>query len=267
MDVNINVDSSVVIDLTEEDDEEEDEPMGQNNQKATISDEISTVEATMTTQVEEAVGGPGGESSAAAAAPAPVTEPRPQTKPTEPTSEAMPDLGEEVESDVDEAWPSVPSPVSSRAKRTKEEKGTTLEGARNTLQHSQNEQEDKRRVQDGTNDNEREGRISLEDSNEEMDVDVDVDEELPNQTPTPGKNTSTSPDLSSAYRIVELENLEDGEIYEEGAGTSSSCCSANEATQDIDTRGYEGHGFFVFIITIFSGLRSTQTFRAFQPRN
>ncbi|RLN71502.1 hypothetical protein BBJ29_000689 [Phytophthora kernoviae] len=263
MDVNTNVDSSVVIDLTEEDDEEEDEPMGQNNQKATISDEVSTVEATMTTQVEEAVGGPGGESSAAAAAL--VTEPRPQTKPTEPTSEAIPDLGEEVESDVDEAWPSVPSPASSRAKRTKEEKGTALEGARNTLQHSQNEQEDKRRVQDGTNDNEREGRFSLEDSNEEMEV--DVDEELPNQAPTPGKSTSTSPDLSSAYRIVELENLEDGEIYEEGAGTSSSCCSANEATQDIGTRGYEGHGFFVFIITIFSGLRSTQTFRAFQPRN
>ncbi|GMF43073.1 unnamed protein product [Phytophthora fragariaefolia] len=205
------------IDLTlDEDDDEEDEPMGGREpavRAATAAPAVAMSAAELTSSadsgaVQSGVLGETGIEPAAAKLPSQGPEPAP---------EMMTPLVEDVESDVDEEWPSVPPSVSeqSSAGQTEEDVRVALEAIQKTILLSQDKQEP----------DEAESNTQAKTAGQtipppiptECDdaMEADEDEELPSIAP---KGSDASPDsLLTLDRIVRVQNLEDGEIFEEGA--------------------------------------------------
>jgi hypothetical protein len=183
--------SGEAIDLTLDDDDDEDEPMGDQDPVA-VSAASDAVKLNM-------LDGVGNEASAA---------------------DMMVPLAEDVESDVDEEWPSVPPSVSEQAAHSQmtEDVTAALDAIRKTVPYlqeghgsdsEQNVQMEVKRQQTTT--------PSLYGDEE---LEADVDEELPNQASQAGDSEARSPAL--ADRVVQVEHLEDGEIFEEGAAPKST---------------------------------------------
>ncbi|KAE8886857.1 hypothetical protein PF005_g8410 [Phytophthora fragariae] len=211
------------IDLTlDDDDEEEDEPMGTRGHslhsaasRATNAPPAITVTAppatatTVTATPSSAavklgmLDGPG-------TGPTAVTVSLQQI---ELASEMMVPLVEDVESDVDEEWPLVPPPENEQysASKTEEDVTAALDVIRKTIPFAQDE-EGRYRTEKSVPTQTPTPPLSGDDDDE---MEADVDEELPSQAPKDGNDSSGSP--TTADRIVRVENLEDGEIFEEGA--------------------------------------------------
>ncbi|KAG3148107.1 hypothetical protein PI126_g12583 [Phytophthora idaei] len=229
--------SGQAIDLTlDDDDEEEDEPMGAQ-QSVTTAATAATVSSAASDAVKlSMLDGNKNEDTAA-------------TRPLQQTSDMVVPIVEDNESDVDEDWPVVPSitsspmpiplassvhdlatlstsqsvslptttPVSEQDSHSQTQKdvGAALDAIRKAIPFSQEGQEG--------NDPERNTQVEATRQQTSMpplygdgdDGGMDVDEDLPSQAREAGEDTTECP--STSDRIVEVENLEDGEIFEEGA--------------------------------------------------
>ncbi|KAE9041899.1 hypothetical protein PR002_g4193 [Phytophthora rubi] len=223
------------IDLTlDDDDEEEDEPMGTQGHSLQPAAPISAASRANTALPAITVTAPPATATTVTATPSSAaldivrvsmldghgTDPTAVTgslQQMELASEMMVPLVEDVESDVDEGWPLVPPPENEQysASKTEEDVTAALDVIRKTIPFAQDEV----------------GRIGKEESvptkvvgqtptsplngEDDDEMEADVDEELPSQAPKDGDDSSGSP--TTADRIVRVENLEDGEIFEEGA--------------------------------------------------
>ncbi|KAE9046699.1 hypothetical protein PR003_g3932 [Phytophthora rubi] len=223
------------IDLTlDDDDEEEEEPMGTQGHSLQPAAPISAASRANTALPAITVTAPPATATTVTATPSSAaldivrvsmldghgTDPTAVTgslQQMELASEMMVPLVEDVESDVDEGWPLVPPPENEQysASKTEEDVTAALDVIRKTIPFAQDEV----------------GRIGKEESvptkvvgqtptsplngEDDDEMEADVDEELPSQAPKDGDDSSGSP--TTADRIVRVENLEDGEIFEEGA--------------------------------------------------
>ncbi|KAG7388885.1 hypothetical protein PHYPSEUDO_011719 [Phytophthora pseudosyringae] len=225
--------SGQAIDLTlDDDDEDEDEPMGAQ-QPVTAATASDAVKLSMLdgTRDDAAV----------------MVQ---SLQLTDSMSDVMVPLVEEVESDVDEDWPAVPpstassmlSPITSWTpptvnvrlsqsassptplpmneqathNQTKEDVGAALDAIRKTIPFSRDGQEGsvlERNIHVEPTRQQTSTPPLYGDDDDEMEL--DVDEELPKQAPTAENGAAGSP--TTTDRIVQAENLEDGEIFEEGA--------------------------------------------------
>ncbi|KAL4173151.1 hypothetical protein KRP22_008305 [Phytophthora ramorum] len=220
--------SSQVIDLTLDDEEEEDEPMGAQvtQQPATPAGADAVSAAAFDALQLRMLDGTENEASAVA-----------QSLQTDSISEMLVPLAEDVESDVDEEWPKVPPvetpsvtsvvtasvPLSVNKQpshdQTTEEVGVALDAIRRTIPFSQGGQQ--------RNDAEKSDQVEVNDQHthtlsyddDDNKMEADVDEELPIQASTAVGDASGS---KTADRVVRVENLEDGEIFEEGAAPKAS---------------------------------------------
>ncbi|RLN50262.1 hypothetical protein BBJ28_00003760 [Nothophytophthora sp. Chile5] len=218
----LTVGSSLVIDLTEDnDDEEEDEPMGGGpssrgppliNQQPTAPAATASYDTMISRPeaVDDGVGNSVGTS--------------PSKESAELGSEGVTALPEDVESDVDEEWPGMdptnPDHGTAMLEQTGVEVSAALNAIRETFQIH--------REQEGTSheqEEQMEESMDLEtpdnDGDDDDEMEVDEDEALPNQTAQSGDDELKSGGTDWAGRIVRVEHLEDGEIYEEGAVAAS----------------------------------------------
>ncbi|KAG6974052.1 hypothetical protein JG687_00000562 [Phytophthora cactorum] len=204
--------SGQAIDLTlDDDDEEEDEPMGAQQSVTTAA--ATATAATVSSAASDAVklsmlDGNKKEDTAA-------------TQPLQQTSDMVVPIVEDNESDVDEDWPSVSLPTTTPVSeqdshsQTQKDVGAALDAIRKAIPFSQEGQE--------RNDLERNTQVEATRQQTSTpplygdgdDGGMDVDEDLPSQARGAGEDTTECP--STSDRIVEVENLEDGEIFEGGA--------------------------------------------------
>ncbi|KAL4103071.1 hypothetical protein PRIC1_006808 [Phytophthora ramorum] len=220
--------SSQVIDLTLDDEEEEDEPMGAQvtQQPATPAGADAVSAAAFDALQLRMLDGTENEASAVA-----------QSLQTDSISEMLVPLAEDVESDVDEEWPKVPPvetpsvtsvvtasvPLSVNKQpshgQTTEEVGVALDAIRRTIPFSQGGQQrnDAEKTDQVEVNDQQTHTLSYDDDDNKMEA--DVDEELPIQASTAVGDASGS---KTADRVVRVENLEDGEIFEEGAAPKAS---------------------------------------------
>ncbi|KAL4157586.1 hypothetical protein PRNP1_006603 [Phytophthora ramorum] len=220
--------SSQVIDLTLDDEEEEDEPMGaQVTQQPAAPAGADAVSAAAFDALQlRMLDGTENEASAVA-----------QSLQTDSISEMLVPLAEDVESDVDEEWPKVPPvetpsvtsvvtasvPLSVNKQpshgQTTEEVGVALDAIRRTIPFSQGGQQrnDAEKTDQVEVNDQHTHTLSYDDDDNKMEA--DVDEELPIQASTTVGDASGS---KTADRVVRVENLEDGEIFEEGAAPKAS---------------------------------------------
>ncbi|KAG6579982.1 uncharacterized protein IUM83_16046 [Phytophthora cinnamomi] len=217
------------IDLTlDDEDEEEDEPMGTQLQPPAARTPAATAAATAPAApaiaTATAIPAPPPAAATISAASdgvklrmldggsAPIVMALPLER-SESASELMVPLAEDVESDVDEEWPSVPLSVNeqSPAGQKEEEVKAALDAIRKTIPLSEERQGQNvaQRIAP-TKSIAQTGALPLN-ANDDDEMEVDVDEELPSRATEGGDSPTT------VNRIVRVENLEDGEIFEEGA--------------------------------------------------
>ncbi|RLN97336.1 hypothetical protein BBJ28_00003417 [Nothophytophthora sp. Chile5] len=242
--------SSLVIDLTEDnDDEEEDEPMGGRssrgpsliNRQPTAPAATASHETVMSRPgaVDDGVGNAIGVS--------------PSNESAELEAEGVTALPEDVESDVDEEWPGMdptnPGHGTAMLEQTGVEVGAALDAIRETFQIHR-EQEGASHEQEEQLEESMDLETPDNDGDDDDEMEVDEDEALPNQTAQGGDDELQSGDTDWAGRIVRVEHLEDGEIYEEGAVVASPTKvqraialerqAARYDAQPVDTPGFPG---------------------------
>ncbi|GMF30638.1 unnamed protein product [Phytophthora lilii] len=190
--------SGQAIDLTlDDDDEEEDEPMGEAQLDQPTAPATTDTSSTASDAVKLSLfDGPGNDAATVAQLEA---------------TDMMAPLVEDAESDIDEEWPSVPAPANEQASReqTGENVDSALDAIRKTVPIASDEQKVKAA----------EVKAQLEQSatsplygGDSEEMEADVAEELPKEA------AKTEEDVSgSVERIIRVEHLEDGEIFEEGS--------------------------------------------------
>ncbi|ETK76971.1 hypothetical protein, variant 1 [Phytophthora nicotianae] len=233
--------SGEAIDLTlDGDDEEEDEPMGAQQSVTAAATAATVSSAAAGTAKSSTLNGNEKENASV-------------TQSLQATSDMMVPEVEENESDVDEDWPVMPSitssplpvslassvhdlatsltsqsvplptttPVSEQASRgeTQNDVGAALDAIRQTTPFFQDKQEESD-LERSTQMVATRQQTSTPPLYGDGDDRMDVDEDLPNQTQEAEEDTTDSP--STTDRMVEAENLEDGEIFEEGAAPKPS---------------------------------------------